>query len=110
MNEHTETADHREQHKTRWDKVSDDLVDEQEQIFELDVDVEFALASGAVAEVVRDLGGPHRTLAGGQQIHQNLEAAAREPPHDLKEIIAVDDKKAAHGIGNVAMTDQAADS
>src|SRR5262249_41105122 len=91
-----------EQCKAGRHEFADQLVNQQKQILEPDIDIEFAFAQLTVPEMIGDFSHAYLPWTCREHIDQDLEAGSRKVSSDQVKEPSVKHKKTAHGVGDVA--------
>ena len=105
-------ADEGEGSEASRDDAIGQLVEDEEEVFNGGVDVEFRITMAASAEGIADLGeadGATELVGAGKHVDEDFKAAAVEVVNDFKEVRAGEEEEAAHWVGDFATADGAGD-
>src|ERR1700722_858124 len=98
MNQQAESSNQNVHDKSSGNPLSYDFVDQQKEIFQLHIDVEFALTLLTIAKMVGNFADPGLRSARGEQIHQDFETGTGQVRSGLAEISAINQEETDHGV------------
>src|SRR5437762_7989950 len=106
MGADAEAADYRKQQEANWYRRTDELLQQQHQVFPRYHRVELALAVQPLAKGQRHLGEIERLRRGGEQIEQDLEPLTRQRAHRRCKGVTLDHEIPAHRVGQISFNNK----